>query len=300
MQDKSNALLLGNGLNRTINDGISWAELLGRLDGSLVLDNNDQAPFPLLFERIAARRGLRPDQRTSNAFKKLKYEVAEEIASHLEEPADLHRLFASLPFDCFITTNYDTCFENSFMDRELLLKNPGSTRNILKPVINANKKPLYYAHGCVKWTNTMCLGYEHYISLITKIKNEIYPKNAKDEHEDWSHLVALAQGTTPAELWPELLITSNIYIVGLGLEYSEIDLWWLLSLRSSLFAECNHLSSYVNTVTYYEVMLESQIPSESSRLQMMGDLGVEVQRIRAASYEEGYRKIAHLIEGRIS
>lgn len=130
MQDKSNALLLGNGLNRTINDGISWAELLGRLDGSLVLDNNDQAPFPLLFERIAARRGLRPDQRTSDAFKKLKYEVAEEIASHLEEPADLHRLFASLPFDCFITTNYDTCFENSFMDRELLLKNPGSTRNI--------------------------------------------------------------------------------------------------------------------------------------------------------------------------
>ena len=37
--------------------------------------------------------------------------------------------------------------------------------------------------------------------------------------------------------WVEHIFFSNLYIVGFGLDKSEIDIWWLLAYRASLIAQ---------------------------------------------------------------
>lgn len=48
-------LFLGNGLNRTLKDDISWAELMRKL-GSQESEGSN-VPFSIEFEQLAARRG---------------------------------------------------------------------------------------------------------------------------------------------------------------------------------------------------------------------------------------------------
>lgn len=54
-------------------------------------------------------------------------------------------------------------------------------------------------------------------------------------------------------IWPELFFTSDIAIVGLGLDYSEIDLWWLLSMRAALFSPNKGLIENENRIIFYQI-----------------------------------------------
>ena len=285
----SSTLLLGNGLNRTLPDGISWNALLKRLGDLGDSKSRDQIPSPILFEQIAAQKGALPHLRQSDMFKALKQSAAELIREKYGHPSKLHIKFADIPFDNIITTNFDECFENAFSNRELLL-NPGQSRNILKPVMAVDGKPLYYAHGTVKWPKTICLGYEHYIALVTKIRNELYPKKDDDESDDRSHIIDVIQHKTKQSIWPELLFTSNVYIVGFDLGFSEIDFWWLLALRSAMFASNNRMDRYANQVKYYYVHTGDS--ASSVKISTLQSLGVEVKLVDADDYPTGYKEIA--------
>ena len=73
-------LLLGNGLNRTLDNGISWEDLLTQLGATNDEVHGHSVPFPMLFEQLAARRGVMPSARGRNAYKELKHEVAQSIS----------------------------------------------------------------------------------------------------------------------------------------------------------------------------------------------------------------------------
>ena len=294
----SNTLLLGNGLNRTLPHGISWNALLRQLGDTSDPSSRDLIPSPILFEQIAAQKGVLPHFRNSDMFKKLKDDAARLIHDRFSKPGPLHKQFAELPFDNIITTNFDECFENSFEVRERTLVNPGKSRNILKPVMLVGGKPLYYAHGTIKWPKTICLGYEHYISLITKIRNELYPKKDGDDRDNLSHLIDIILQKAQQTIWPELLFSSNVYIVGFDLGFSEIDFWWLLALRSALFAPNSHMDQYANQLKYYYIGTDNSASAvKNCTLQ---SLGVEIRFISTGDYSEGYRLIADDINAEIN
>lgn len=47
-----NCLLIGNGLNRTLENSISWSDLLGDLAAKYKTSHCKEIPLPLEFERI--------------------------------------------------------------------------------------------------------------------------------------------------------------------------------------------------------------------------------------------------------
>ena len=47
--------------------------------------------------------------------------------------------------------------------------------------------------------------------------------------------------------WAELMFRTNVYIVGFGMGFSEIDIWWLLNKRARMIQEDKCIS---NTITY--------------------------------------------------
>lgn len=69
----------------------------------------------------------------------------------------------------------------------------GSSRNVMKPISKSGSRDFYHAHALTKWKNTLCLGHEHYASLIATIRGELYP-SPQDENagaSDNDYLVKL-------------------------------------------------------------------------------------------------------------
>lgn len=287
MSDKT--LFVGNGLNRTLENGISWSDLMARLGSHA--SSEQSAPFPIEYEAIAAQRSNMLGNR-GDAYKQLRVELSELIQDQSTEGSKVYSSFRDIPFDHFVTTNYDCTFESMYDRIESYDVKVGSSRNILKPITKANHADFYHAHGVAKWRNTLCLGHDHYASLIGKIRNELRLKD-NCEYAFLRSLILGAEKSTTT--WPEYLFTNDVAIVGLGLEYCESDLWWLLSLRASIFAKAGRIEAWANHITYYAI---DQQPNSKdlAKYGVLSRLGVDVVRIPTSNYADGYIEVASKIK----
>lgn len=86
-------------------------------------------------------------------------------------------------------------------------------------------KVVYYIHGDMHHPKSIMLGLDHYCGSIGKINDYL------KDHYDYSGTILLdlpkrlSQGINDIMSWIDLFFMSNIYIVGIGLDYSETDLW---------------------------------------------------------------------------
>ena len=284
-------LFLGNGLNRTLDSGISWSDLMMKLDPTG--PKTSDIPFPIEFERIAASKGCMIGKRNADQRKELLDNLAGLINEMGEVPGAAHHAFRNLPFNHFVTTNYDQIFENLYGKLEEEIDNPGPYRNILDPIYRAGSVDFYHAHGIARWKNTLCLGHNHYASLMGKIRPFFY------DDDDNLILRDLVTGKrSSSTIWPEYLFTNEVAIVGLGLDYCEIDLWWLLALRAALFAPCEDLKGYENLIIYYMADIEGEELSayDIHKIEALESFGVSVERVPAETYESAYIEIASRIK----
>ena len=292
MADKT--LFLGNGLNRTIDKSLSWSEMMLKLGAYEPEGAN--IPFPIEFEQIAAKRGFMIGKKGKDPNKELREEIKDTI-SDFELPADaVHYRFASLNATHVVTTNFDRLFENCYANLDKCIRNPGSSRNILEAIYCLRDVDFYHAHGIDEYSNTLCLGHEHYISLVGKIQSALYPKG----EEEQSIIENLIKGQTPSlSIWPEYLFTNDVAIVGFGMDYSEIDIWWLLALRASVFSPHNKMDEYENSITLYKAYdseEKSKSPYEVSHSNALEHFGVNVVSVVKSSYKDAYYEIAEMVE----
>ncbi|WP_417571127.1 hypothetical protein [Parolsenella catena] len=290
MRDKT--LFLGNGLNRTLPNGISWQELMERLGSSEPEGAN--VPFPIEFEQIAAQRGCQIGRRGEDPYKDLRNEIADNLPNPQNISSEVHSAFSLLPFTHVVTTNYDQIFEGQIRGVVQSDKNFGSARNILEPVSHTTDADFYHAHGTTRLKRTLCLGHEHYISLIGKIRRVFYP-NGEDNSEV---LIDLITGKNKSlGIWPEYMFTNDVAIAGFGLDYCETDIWWLLALRAAIFSPQSSIQSYGNKVVFYKAKVGNQSTDiyDSCHTGALQSLGVEVKQIQGDSYADAYKKIAACI-----
>ena len=287
---REKTLLLGNGLNRTLDSSISWGDLMRHL-GSEEPSGAD-VPYPIAFEQLAAQKGNMIGKRGTDPYKELRSEIKDFISNAEMHPESIHYKFAELPFNHMVTTNYDCVFESIYQNLDDCIPNIGGTRNILGPVFKNDSVDFYHAHGVSRYSKTLCLGYEHYASLIGKIRKSFYPSDAENN----DYLEKLIQDASyRTGIWPEYLLTTDVAIVGFEMDYSESDFWWLLALRAALFAPCNGMSNYENRITYYRprVAESKHQPSvkDDCRFKAMEALGVTVQDVDGDNYKDVYENI---------
>lgn len=311
-------LLFGNGFNRLNNKNISWEELIQRATGSIGEGDMSNIPLPILAEAYASKAGNMIGGRTKDSYKEFKTMIKNSIDEARLQPDATHCLFRSLPFDYFITTNYDDCFERSKDGYEESFKNSGGYRYLTKKIGDLEGRPIFHAHGHQKWANTICVNYEHYMGLIGKLREELYPSEVSEDNR-LDILKSLVKDERKAKNnWAELFFLTDVYIVGLGLNYSESDLWWLLALRAALFSPNNGLDECANNIHYFVIDTnqsndqnkdqsknQSKDQNKDSQKEDRGKyaaleyLGVQVRHIKAKKYKEGYEKIAGEIEKQI-
>lgn len=290
---RERTLLLGNGLNRTLQNSLSWSDLMKQLGSTT--NNEDEVPFPIDFEQIAANQGCMVGSRQNDAYKLLRGKMS-DIVDRLNSATagEVHQAFRNLGMSNVITTNYDSIFESMY-DCKPILKQAGGYKNILTAISESSSIKFYHAHGLGKWKNTLCLSHEHYISLITKIRN-LFFTDTNDENKE--RLTEIIKGEADStETWPELLFTTDVAIVGLELDFSEIDFWWLLAQRAAIFAPCNHFDEYANSIDYYYINIDSETATKAhdGRMRALQSLGVNPHSIQASNYQEGYLDLAKLL-----
>lgn len=259
-----NTLLFGNGLNQLTNSGPSWNYLLERLKGNNTF-KHDKLTNTLIYERIFLERE-KPSLEKETIIK-------EEVASMMEEisGSNFYQKIINLGFKNYITTNYDYAFRKT-LNQEVLNENTEKVYSIRRN-LNFNNLKVWHIHGEINNPKSIQLGLDHYAGYISKIDSYIkgnyeYQKDSEPKKVD-SIVEKLQNNKYDNVSWIELFFNTNIHILGLRLDYSEIDLWWILNKRARLMID-NDIN---NRIVFYTNKIDEQ------KRGLLNSFNVEVELI---------------------
>lgn len=232
-----NVLLLGNGIDRSFNThGISWQGLLEKMTTNPNIPEHQPLPFPL--EIV-----LRTNDHVDEVLKK----NSRELFSSAED-AGLRRILARLltmGFDEILTTNYDYTIEGTalypckitpYQIGKMMQHTPDVDRAESSYMLHTyNAVPydginnrIWHIHGEARKPSSIVIGHYMYVNLVTKWREKL--KEREKNYKTFDH-------NAVAGSWLDSFIMGNVYILGFGFDFSELDLWWLINRKKRETAE---------------------------------------------------------------
>lgn len=260
----SKVLLLGNGLNNVTNN-YKWGNLIDDLISYLGLRNiaTKQKPFPLLYEEIY----LSNLKNKKISEYDIKSYIAQKIGGLL--PNKVHKSIESLSISNVLTTNYDYVIEQALGYNSQDLSDNGAVKQRRYSLFRHTKvggKRVWHIHGEINKPNTILLGFEQYSGQLQQMRNYVVSGTGNAYKKRFAPLKdRLKKGDIEIVSWLDLFFTQDIHIVGLSLEFSENDLWWLINYRARRRLEGKGLGE--NTITYYYSSTEER--GKQSKLDML-------------------------------
>lgn len=255
-----NTLFLGNGFSRVIFQNIpSWGSLY---DG----ENSKIRNYAFLYE--AFRQSPRNRKRKENIIKE---ELIQKIRESISENNINSRITNLDQFGSFLvqshitnilTTNYDNGIELILSKKcgyreekqEFTSERIYSIRTykfFYNDKTNHGLK-LWKIHGDIGRIQSITLGFDQYCGSLWKLNDYVKgqyksSKDAKAIKCDISMSQKCEERKFDGISWAELFFNSNVFVVGFGMDLSEIDIWWLLNKRARIMLE-NH--NITNQITY--------------------------------------------------
>ncbi len=318
MTTRPKVLLLGNGIARTYYKGANWDKVLEkiRIDGHFDLPSEKyQMPMPLKADMFAR----------NNLDKFL--ELLDINLPHDKE----HNFFTQLlklDFDYILTTNYTYEAEcailgapfifyqniNHYLDGKdckIIFKDISVPCDIRKKIdekqkvedlittFNAEKdKKIWHIHGEAAYPHSMVLGYSAYAKLL----------HSYIKHID--HIDPLEINNHGEETWLDKFLEGDVYILGFGMDFAEIDLWWLLQYKSKFGKKTEGKKPdtlYFNPQPFIPDSSETQQyiqgTSEWCKLKMLRACGVKIIDIKFNNIlddgSKSYKKFYELAKDKI-
>lgn len=270
--NKKTCLLIGNGLNRINNNSIKWDDLI-KLPiehyGCQGYVDIPRMSYPLKFEYIVnfINENKNPGKGTESLYREIKQLIIDKLNSETEGKMldkDIRDLLLDIKPSSIITTNYDTQLEKVFASKgkyykynDTLIKKMNSSAHpeqelVLTKTATLRNVDFYHMHGINVAPRTVCLGYEHYVRIIAKLRERM---GCDRKH---NKLISTLKGAYHKSVNPTYLVRffdSNVFIIGLGLNEDEIDLWWILCYRAYLyFSNIEDSRPFINNmIVYYDI-----------------------------------------------
>lgn len=287
-----NTILFGNGINRLSKNNISWGKLLDTIKETRTFDDSD-LPNTMIYERIILENPSNHDNILSDEF-----DVKKHIADLMidVESSEIYTELFTLNVQNYLTTNYDYSFTDSLIDlKEVNLPiHDQSTEDIysvrrVKRISNIHEKEKYFwqIHGEINKPASIMLGLDHYCGYVGKINSYIkggykYIIEGKDIEE-----ISIEEKFNNNQFnntsWVELFFNSNIHIIGFSLDFSEIDLWWIINKRARLKKSKNLGKKINNKIIFYCTSIDEQ------KRDLLKSFDVEVQIDKLSVGEDKYR-----------
>ncbi len=275
-------LLLGNGIHKTYFNE-SWDALLRKMNPDMDQDLWDQVsklPYPLMAV-VAAKDHLNDCMKTEGRY------MTEQHIQRKE--ADMLRKILGCRFDTVLTTNYTyeieqalhpnfTCkFASACKYRNKTCKDkPAGETSALYQYMNipAGEKPIpvWHIHGEAARADSMIIGHYYYGKLLSVIKQ--YASESIKRYK-----TALRQGEEfYPRSWVDYFLYGNVSIIGQGLHFSEMDLWWLINCKKR---------NGTGNITWYE----PNIKMENRMLADAYDVKIKTCTVKQDEFENYYTAV---------
>ena len=266
-----NVLFLGNGFSRTIFKNVpSWESLFAKTSSAI-------KNYTMLYEVSLLRNENIDEEKTKQDIVKEieRLTVLENVNTGVNGLHDFGKHIKENNINDIITTNYDKGIELILCDfcgykevenKDLHKETIYSIRTYSEYENDQIKHQIkiWKIHGEIDRTKSIMLGYDQYCGSLSKLSSYIKgtynsrsgvscKKNiAKKCEEDWFDGIS----------WAELFFNANIYIVGFGMDFSEIDIWWLLNKRArvkKVLPKINNQILYVYSENYDELDKKKEV-----------------------------------------
>ncbi len=278
-------LLLGNGILRLGDGGKSWDQLLEKIRTREI--ENDLTGIPY---------AMQPEASCGSDVEDIQRRVSKEIPDN-PNPHGLFKELLSLPFDAVLTTNYTYEIEKHLSDNEWTEYQRKMAFTALdgKPYVNHNTNvcnavktssgrvvPVFHIHGERERKHSMILSYYSYANAVARLikYNKEHLSNSLLEHQDDGE-------PFKCKCWLDYFIMGDIWSVGLGMDFSEFDIWWAIERKSRENAKHGVL----------HVFLEDS-GEQSAKKQMFDAMEVDsiMIQVKDKDYESLYEKIVDYIK----
>lgn len=223
-------LLLGNGINQ-LGGGGSWSDFLRAIatkaeivNGKISVDDL-KCPEPL-------KAILVTDDHVDVAMRKYCGKIA--FSERSEQAQRIFQKLLTMGFDDILTTNYTYELELAASDSKQigigkitkLMRHTNAvpraegkyllhTYNLL--TVDGCTNRVWHIHGEARKPDSTVLGHYYYGNLLYKIKESLFNRNYAKDNE--------------LNSWVDAFILGDVYVLGFGFGFAEMDLWWLLNRK---------------------------------------------------------------------
>lgn len=307
----NHAVLFGNGLNRISTNPISWDELLTSLspkegEAKQVGEGEAkqiQAPNTMIYEKLLIDKLKHKTLPSQSGFilaheESIKLGISNKLTN--QDSNEIYKkLFEIEGVTQYLTTNYDNAFFGESLPASTSNEKVYSIRRKHEKQRSGDLVSLWKIHGDISNPKTIMLGLDHYCGAITKMKQYIQGEYHAEKKSVASMKSKLMKSKLKQEnpfcytSWIDLFFSHNIHIIGLGLDFSELDLWWLLNKRARMMhdGEC----SISNTIYYYAT------DDDAAKTSLLQSIGVHVVPVSPSepeqkNYTELYLKAVEQIQ----
>jgi hypothetical protein len=290
-------ILYGNGINRLHPDAPSWENMLKKLETKSNASLNAGIPPTIQYDKIEI---ISP--RPSNILLK---DMCETIKGPWQNP--IYARLSQLHGVNFLTTNYDHTLE-SYFSSFLKSYKQETVYNIFSYMATTNEPQdskfnrcnIWHIHGDVNRPKSIILGYDHYCKEIAEIRKYMPSDFRNIARANVSSSKSLQSLSLSGESWIDLIFKDDIFIIGLGLGFAELDLWWLLDIWSRL----KRMGIVYNKIYYYDAILQDNIDnidnSKESFKDTLSCFGIEYIAYKFPTYMEAYDMCMSDIENKLS
>ena len=293
-------IFYGNGINYLSKNPIGWNDLL-----KIMMQDQE---FELkLLPNIMAYERIRLNWNKYNP-KHLKTEISQLLTN---QPSNkFYKDLLNIKCDNYITTNYDYAILKAFKElnqrNEIISNSSEDIYSIRRKTQLINQKDkhisqIWNIHGEIKKPKSIMLGLNHYSGSIAKISG--YIKGTYDFTFEGKRpkIISIEEKLENNDFdkfsWIELFFNSNVHITGFSLDFSEIDLWWVLNKRVRLMEK----SLISNKVYYYTKPIievkKDEIEIEKRKRELLKAFSVDVIEFSTKKgYPEYWNKVINRIK----
>lgn len=281
MYSEKDVLLIGNGINYLSKNSLSWKSILKQLANDIyheeIIKLIDEKPFTLVYEEIV----FKSKSVSEIEIKRKVSELVNQINSN-----DYHRQILKSRFKHIITTNYDYTLERSINSKINNRNLKKETKYSLFRRKEINGKYIWHIHGESSAPNSILLGHEQYSGQLQKMRS--YATSKATASRDISqfmqnNLTFDEDGSIYS--WLDVFLRDNVHILGLSLDYTEIDLWWLLSYRERILKKKDYNVGKI----YFHTITKSINKQKLGLLSILESFGVK--NVEHDSYEIMYETV---------
>lgn len=279
------SLLIGNGINRVSNREASWEYVLRALQDKnpsrKELEYIKHKPFALVYEEILLSGPSEDKQADEQDMKKRIANLVDVLDFN-----EYHGRVMKSGVKHVLTTNYDYGFEKASDQRNERKNLVRETKYSVFRRRAAGPTYVWHIHGESEAPNSITLGYDQYSGYLQKLRGHATADRESESGSPFKRgdsAFDITDGTVYS--WLDVFLRDDIHIVGLGLDYTEIDLWWALTYKARLKARGWAVGKTIFHDWYSDVPDEQSLAKRS----LLRALAVEVlPRDCSGGHESAY------------